>query len=75
MKVKFMTVKGSTNIARSPYYIGIPQHERILSDEGASAYLMDTRGTVYPLVIDQVESDQLFRAHTAGFWGLVPGGS
>ena len=44
MKVKFMTVKGSTNIARSPYYIGIPQHERIMSKREAYAYCAEKTG-------------------------------
>jgi len=29
--IKFMTVKGSDTLTQTPYYIGIPQHSRILS--------------------------------------------
>ena len=59
------------NLIHGQHVFRVAGHKLILSDEGASAYLMDTRGTVYPLVIDQVESDQLFRAHTASL--LEPG--
>ena len=31
MTVKFMTVKGSENLGRAPFYVGIPQHERTMS--------------------------------------------
>ena len=43
----------------------------VLSDEGAAAYLEDARGTTFPLVVDEVVSKQLFKAHTAE---LLPGG-
>ena len=42
-----------------------------LSDEGATAYLENALGTTFPLVIDEVVSKQLFKAHTAE---LLPGG-
>ena len=53
------------NVIHGQHTFRVAGHKLILSDEGASAYLTDAQGTVYPLVIDQVESDQLFRAHTA----------
>ena len=31
MKVKFITVKGPDRLARAPFYVGIPQHERTMS--------------------------------------------
>ena len=31
MRVKFITMKGAGNIARAPFYLGIPQHERTMS--------------------------------------------
>ena len=31
MKVQFITVKGPDHLAREPFYIGIPQHDRTLS--------------------------------------------
>ena len=37
----------------------------VLSDEGAQTYLADARGATYPLVVDEVVSKQLFKAHTA----------
>ena len=30
MTVKFITVKGSENLGRTPFYIGVPQHERTM---------------------------------------------
>ena len=54
------------NLIHGRHVFRVAGHKLILSDEGASAYLTDANGTVYPLVIDQVESDQLFRAHTSG---------
>ena len=45
MKVKFMTVKGSDGIrSRAPFYIGIPQHERIMSRKEAYAYCAEKTG-------------------------------
>ena len=43
----------------------------VLDDEGAAAYLQDGKGTTFDLVIDEVVSKQLFKAHTAGL--LEPG--
>ena len=43
----------------------------VLSDEGATAYLQNALGTTFPLVIDEVVSKQLFKAHTAE---LLPAG-
>ena len=37
----------------------------VLDDEGASAYLVNALGTTFPLVVDEVVSKQLFKAHTA----------
>ena len=59
------------NVIHGQHTFRVAGHKLILSDEGASAYLTDAQGTVYPLVIDQIESDQLFRAHTAAL--LDPG--
>ena len=35
-----------------------------LADEGATVYLQDKHGATFPLVIDEAESKQLFKAHT-----------
>jgi len=43
----------------------------VLTDEGAAAYLENALGTTFPLVIDEVVSKQLFKAHTSE---LLPGG-
>ena len=37
----------------------------VLDDEGAAAYLQDGKGTTFDLVVDEVVSKQLFKAHTA----------
>ena len=29
--IKFITVKGNGDLAREPFYVGIPQHERTIS--------------------------------------------
>ena len=44
MKVKFMTVKGAGSMSRTPYYIGVPQHERIMSKKEAYAYCSEKTG-------------------------------
>ena len=36
-----------------------------LTDEGATAYLLNGMGTTFPLTIDEVKSKQLFIAHTS----------
>ena len=41
----------------------------VLTDEGAATYLEDGRGTTFPLVVDEVVSKQLFKAHTAELGG------
>ena len=43
----------------------------VLDDEGAAAYLQDGKGTTFDLVVDEVVSKQLFKAHTAEL--LEPG--
>ena len=35
MTVKFITVKGPDRLARAPFYVGIPQHERTMSKREA----------------------------------------
>ena len=43
-KVKFSTTKGPDRLARSPFYIGIPQHERTMGKKESYAYLSDRIG-------------------------------
>ena len=38
MKVKFALVKGNSTLAASPFYVGIPQHERTMTKKEAYAY-------------------------------------
>ena len=43
-KVQFSTAKGPDRLARSPFYIGIPQHERTMDKKESYAYLSDRIG-------------------------------
>lgn len=45
MAVKFMTVKGSNTLTANPYYIGIPQHERVIGKR--EAYEIAAKHTGY----------------------------
>ena len=38
MNARFITVKGSNTLTQSPYYIGVPQHERTMTKQEAYAY-------------------------------------
>ena len=44
MTVKFITVKGSERLGRSPFYVGIPQHERTMSKREAYEYCAERTG-------------------------------
>ena len=39
MTVKFITVKGPDRLARAPFYLGIPQHERTMSKREAYEHI------------------------------------
>ena len=43
-KVQYITAKGGDRFARSPFYIGIPQHERTMSRKESYAFLADRMG-------------------------------
>jgi len=42
--VKFMTVKGSSSLSTSPFYVGLVQHERTMSKKESYDYLADRLG-------------------------------
>lgn len=44
MAYKFVTVKGASSLATAPFYIGIPQHERIMPRKETYKYLEDRTG-------------------------------
>ena len=44
MTVKFITVKGPDRLARAPFYIGIPQHERTMPRGETYAYVSRKTG-------------------------------
>ena len=53
------------NVIHGKHVFRVAGFNMVLSDEGAEAYLENSRGTKFPLVIDEVKSKQLFIAHTA----------
>ena len=59
------------NLIHGRHVFRVAGFNMVLTDEGAAAYLEDGRGTTFPLVVDEVVSKQLFKAHTAE---LLPGG-
>ena len=59
------------NLIHGQHAFRVAGFNMVLSDEGATAYLQNALGTTFPLVIDRIETHQLFEAHTAE---LLPAG-
>ena len=59
------------NVIHGKHVFRVAGFNMVLSDEGAEAYLENSRGTKFELVIDEIVSKQLFKAHTATL--LEPG--
>ena len=59
------------NLIHGRHVFRVAGFNMVLSDEGATAYLENDKGVTFPLVVDEVVSKQLFKAHTAE---LLPGG-
>ena len=59
------------NLIHGQHIFRVAGFNMVLGDEGAAAFLQHALGTTFPLVIDEVVSKQLFKAHTAE---LLPGG-
>ena len=59
------------NLIHGRHVFRVAGFNMVLSDEGATAYLQNALGTTFPLIIDEVVSKQLFKAHTAE---LLPAG-
>ena len=53
------------NLIHGKHGFRVAGFNMVLSDEGAAAYLENGVGTTFPLVVDEVVSKQLFKAHTA----------
>ncbi len=53
------------NVIHGKHVFRVAGFNMVLTDEGAGAKLVDSRGIEYELVIDEVVSKQLFKAHTA----------
>ena len=53
------------NLIHGRHVFRVAGFNMVLSDEGAAAYLENGVGTTFPLVVDEVVSKQLFKAHTA----------
>ena len=43
-KVQYITAKGASSIGSSPFYIGVPQHERTMNKKESYAFLEDRMG-------------------------------
>lgn len=43
-QIKFMTVKGSSTLAREPFYIGVPQHNRTMTRKETYEFLAEETG-------------------------------
>ena len=52
------------NVIHGKHVFRVAGFNMVLSDEGAEAYLENSRGTKFPLVVDEVVTKQLFKAHT-----------
>ena len=52
------------NVIHGRHVFRVAGFNMVLGDEGAEAFLENPRGTKFPLVIDEVVSKQLFKAHT-----------
>ena len=59
------------NLVHGQHVFRVAGFNMVLDDEGAAVYLQDKNGTTFPVVVDEVVSKQLFKAHTAE---LLPGG-
>ena len=59
------------NLIHGRHVFRVAGFNMVLDDEGAAAYLENGIGTTFPLVVDEVVSKQLFKAHTAE---LLPAG-
>ena len=64
------------NLVHGQHQFRVAGFNMELTDEGATAYLLNGMGTTFPLTIDEVKSKQLFIAHTtdlleAGDYKLV----
>ena len=53
------------NLIHGQHVFRVAGFNMVLTDEGAAAYLENALGTTFPLVIDEVVSKQLFKAHTS----------
>ena len=53
------------NLIHGQHVFRVAGFNMVLGDEGAAVYLQDKNGTTYPIVVDEVVSKQLFKAHTA----------
>ena len=43
-KVQYITAKGASTLSASPFYIGVPQHERTMNKKESYAFLEDRMG-------------------------------
>ena len=60
-----LEVQRPQNLIHGQHVFRVAGFCMVLSDEGAEAYLENAMGTRFDLVVDEVISKQLFKAHTA----------
>ena len=59
------------NLIHGKHVFSVAGFKMVLDDEGAEVFLQNSKGTTFPVVIDEIKSSQLFSAHTAAL--LEPG--
>ena len=59
------------NLIHGKHVFSVAGFKMVLDDEGAEVFLQNSKGTTFPVVIDEIKSSQLFTAHTATL--LEPG--
>ena len=59
------------NLIHGRHVFRVAGFNMVLNDEGATVFLENGLGTTFPVVVDEVVSKQLFKAHTAE---LIPAG-
>ena len=59
------------NLIHGKHVFSVAGFKMVLDDEGAEVFLQNSKGTTFPVVIDEIKSSQLFTAHTASL--LEPG--
>ena len=73
MRVKFITMKGASNIARAPFYLGIPQHERTMSRRETAAKTVAVKAGAGPVVPEPTITGAKTRGESEGSVNIAGG--